>query len=512
MMSSVPSPYVGSIPRLEDKPLKIVHAPSGKSDTPDLSGLILTTDTAPVVPPENDTGRIARLAALKPMEYDRVRREEAKALGVQAKTLDDLVKAARSADGEGRKSPFPEIEMHPDPVDPAELLNEVSETIRRFIVLDKEQADAAALWVAHTYLTDVAEVSPIAIINAPEKACAKTLLQTVLGRMSYRPLPASNASPSAIFRAIEAWKVTLIIDEADTFFRDNAELHGMVNAGYKRDGFVLRSEATGDSFEPKAFSVYGAKSIAGIALEKHLPDATMSRGIVLNLRRKLPHESVLRMRQADSGLFEVIAAKMARFADDYAKELRQARPHLPEKLSDRAQDNWEPLLAIAECAGPDWLQRATEAALKLSVASEQSSSAGNELLADIQQILEARQNPKISTADLIELLVSDDEKSWATYNRGKPISPRQLSRQRAVYGIKSKTVRLGQNNTPKGYERSQFDDAFSRYLPDHREATQQGTDTTEPSLSMNDDGMNQVTAIADDGVTGENLGAKQEAF
>lgn len=36
---------------------------------------------------------------------------------------------------------------------------------------------------------------------------------------------------------------------------------------------------------------------APIALEKHLPDSTLSRGIVINLRRKLPHEFVQRLRR-----------------------------------------------------------------------------------------------------------------------------------------------------------------------------------------------------------------------
>jgi putative DNA primase/helicase len=61
------------------------------------------------------------------------------------------------------------------------------------------------------------------------------------------------------------------------------------------------------------FSVYGAKSIAGIALEKHLPDATMSRGIVFNMRRKLPGELVRRLRHADGKIFERLASQLVRF-------------------------------------------------------------------------------------------------------------------------------------------------------------------------------------------------------
>jgi hypothetical protein len=109
------------------------------------------------------------------------------------------------------------------------------------------------------------------------------------------------------------------------------------------------------------------------------------------------------------------------------------------------------------------MQRATAAALKLSSASEHSLSTGNELLADIQRVFERRRVHKISTVELIQALVADDEQSWATYNRGKPLSPRQLARQLAAYGIKPKTIRQ-QYSTPKGYDASQFEDAFARYL------------------------------------------------
>lgn len=184
--------------------------------------------------PEKDEEVIERLASLKPLEYDRVRQETAKALGVQVKTLDEEVKAARKEESGVTRLPFPEVEPYPEPVDPAQVFNDVTNIIRRFIVLDMEQAEAAALWVAHTYLVGVFDTSPLAIINAPERACAKTLLQTVLARMSYRPLSASNTSASALFRAVEVWMPTMFFDEADTFFRDNSELQGMVNAGYRK--------------------------------------------------------------------------------------------------------------------------------------------------------------------------------------------------------------------------------------------------------------------------------------
>ncbi len=365
--------------------------------------------------------------------------------------------------------PFKVYASYSKPVDLGELLDEVSKTIRMFVIVDEVQADAATLWVFHTYVVELFDTSPILIINAPERACAKTLFQTVLANFSSRALAASNATASSLFRSIDLWMPTIFFDEADTFFKDNNDLLGMVNAGYNSSGFVLRSEASEDTFVPKKFPVYGAKSIAGIALEKHLQDSTMSRGIVLNMRRKLPNETVTRLRYAELGLFEKLCTKLERAADDNEEAIQLARPHLPEELSDRAQDNWEPLLAIATVAGKGWLERATKAALTLSRQSNEKGSTGNELLADIQLIFEKRTPgdqyaEKISSAELIEELQKIEESPWATYNHGFPVSPRQISSQLAIYGIKSKTVRVGKYDTPKGYELSQFEDAFARYL------------------------------------------------
>jgi len=419
------------------------------------------TQSPPETAPESDAATIARLAALPALEYDRCRIAQAKAMGVRPATLDGLVKSART-DEDAPQTPFTEPEPWHEPVDPAVLLSSVAETVRRFIVLEPEQADAAALWVAFTWFADVVEVAPLAIINAPEKACGKSQLLTLFGRLVARPLPAANSTAAFLFRAVELWEPTVLIDEADTFIRENEELKGLVNAGHTRqNAFVGR--VVGDNHEPRLFKVWGAKALAGIALEKHLPDSTMSRAVVFNMRRKLSGERVERLRHADAGLFDRLASMLARFADDYREQVQTARPSLPDALGDRAQDNWEPLLSVAQCAGAEWVKRATAAALQLSGVADASQSAGNELLTDIQHVFESKKLDRISTADLIAALIEDDEAAWATYNRGRPLAPRQLARMLGGYGIKSKNIRKDYEQY-KGFDREQFADAFTRYV------------------------------------------------
>lgn len=407
-----------------------------------------------------DAGVVARLASLPPLDYDRERVAAAEKLGVRTSTLDRAVKAARDGAADNAIG-FGEVEPWPEPVDPAELLADISGTVRRFIVCKPETAYAVALWAAMSWFMDVVQVAPLAVITAPEKRCGKSQLLTLLGKLCRRPLTASNISSAALFRTIDAWAPTLLVDEADAFMKENEELRGLLNAGHTRESaYVVR--LVGEAHSPARFNVWGAKALAGIG---HLADTLMDRAVVLELRRKLPAETVDRLRYAEPGLFDELAAKLARFAEDYSERVRTARPDLPHSLNDRAQDNWEPLLAIAGVAGGPWPVLARQAAIELSGADSPTMSAGTELLADIQHVFDVRKVERLTTADLIAALCEDEEASWATYNRGRPLSPRQLAKRLDGYGIKSKNLKLGYGDVRKGFERSQFEEAFQRYLP-----------------------------------------------
>lgn len=402
---------------------------------------------------------IQRLAALSPLQYDQVRRTEAKSLGVRPQTLDAEVKAVRKR-GNADDLPFTEDEPWSERVDPARLLTDIATTIRRFIVCCEEVSHAVALWIAMTWFIAVVRVAPLAVITSPEKRCGKTLLLSLLGRLVARAVTSSNISPAALYRTIEAWQPSLLIDEVDTFMKDNEDLRGLINSGHTRDSaYVIR--LVGDNFIPTRFSTWAAKGLAGIG---QLADTIMDRSVIMELRRKLPHEKVDRIRDAEQSLFDDLRSKLARFAEDYSEEVRQARPPLPDSLNDRAQDNWEPLLAIAMTASDEWLKIGTTAALKLSGVEDASQTVGTELLADIQSIFKEKKVDRISTEDLIKMLCADDEKPWKTYSKGFPITPRQLANKLKPYDIHSKTIRTGAD-TAKGYEKDQLSEAFSRYIP-----------------------------------------------
>ena len=67
------------------------------------------------------------------------------------------------------------------------------------------------------------------------------------------------------------------------------------------------------------------------------------------------------------------------------------------------------------------------------------------------------------TITLIKHLSADEEKPWATFNRGRAISARQIAQILTEFGIKSKRLRNG-DEVAWGYELAQFEDAFARYV------------------------------------------------
>jgi len=80
-------------------------------------------------------------------------------------------------------------------------------------------------------------------------------------------------------------------------------------------------------------------------------------------------------------------------------------------------------------------------------------------------VLASYREQYIPSVKLLELLFEDSEMGWDSYNRGLPLTARQLARNLSSYGIRSKTVRMPDGKTPKGYELREFDEVFKRYLP-----------------------------------------------
>jgi putative DNA primase/helicase len=366
-----------------------------------------------------------------------------------------------------------------EPVDGADLLLELVTVIQRYVVLGQSAAIAVVLWVLHTHALDAAWFTPRLAITSPTKRCGKTLLLEILEHLGCKALNVANITAAALFRAVEKFRPTLLVDEADTFLVDKEELRGVLNSGHRRNGTVVRT--VGDKHEVRVFSTYAAVAIAMIG---RLPDTLADRSIPVSLRRRRREEKVRRFRADRVRELEVLCRKATRWALDSLVDLKEADPEVPPELHDRAADNWRPLLAIADAAGGDWPARARQAAQELSGAApaEEDESVGTLLLGDLRTIFEETGEPALFTQLILYSLSERDDRPWAEWKADKPLTGVQLAKLLRPFCIRPKQIRIGKESK-KGYEQAWFEDAFARYLP-----------PLEPKQAEHANGINDLRA------------------
>jgi hypothetical protein len=171
------------------------------------------------------------------------------------------------------------------------LLRDVRAFIQSYLHLPHAPfRNICAYYVLLTWLFDRFTVVPYLRAQG-EFGTGKTRLLQVVGALAHRPVLAGGATTAApIFRIIERFHGTLIIDEAD--FSEHSEIWSditkILNIGYQSGIDVLRAErpSSNGSYEVEGFDCYGPKILStrrrftDQALESRCLSHTMQSGDV----------------------------------------------------------------------------------------------------------------------------------------------------------------------------------------------------------------------------------------
>jgi putative DNA primase/helicase len=416
-------------------------------------------------------GEIVRLARLSPLDYARVRLAEAKNLGIRVGVLDEEVRKQRAATAssppEDDWADIGDSNLWPDPVNGADLLSDLEKTIGAFVIMTKEQRWTVALWIVFTHCFEAALNAAKLWIKSAEPRSGKTRLIELLKHLVREALTAEGMTASVMVRLIARLRPTLLLDEADNWIKEDADLRKVINSGFDPDGHVWINVPIKDDWEPKAFSTWAPQAIAGLG---NLHPTNADRSFKIELERKPRTQKVARLRRTDIGPLIDLRLKAARWAADNIDDLRDATPKMPEALNDRAADAWAICIAIADCAGGAWGEQARTAALIISGdGALDSETIGVQLLSDIRDVFEQlpEKNHKkqaITSQGIVVKLTELEDQPWPDFRRGQPLSQPQLARLLRPFHISPYTLRVGKVNA-KGYRRTQFEAAFERYLP-----------------------------------------------
>ena len=351
-----------------------------------------------------------------------------------------------------------------EPVTGADLASSLEAVLRKYTVLSGPSYVAVVLWILFTFVFDRFSICPLLVFASPTLRCGKSTLMALLSALVPRAIKTSNLTRAALYRISDALQPTLLLDEFETYSLGDENMRGIINGGHlKSQAFVVRAGGTGAT----AFSSWCPKALALIGT---LPATLWDRSVVVPMHRKAPSQRVEQLRLDRLSEFQPLVQQAARWALDHGEELARAEPLVPPEMqSDRARDNWRPLLAIAEALGGDWAARARQAALELSAVVDDGlrGDIGVLLLQDMRTIFETRNSERLDTSVVLRDLAGMDERPWATFSGRRAMGPQRLANLLRPFGIQSKKWAEGgpERDFHRGYVRRDFAKAFESYLP-----------------------------------------------
>src|SRR5262249_55551716 len=412
-------------------------------------------------PPELTSDVVINLAGMTPLQYAQQLGREAKKHRMPVKLLEQAVEAAR-VEQEALKLLEPHWEVTPadDPVDATQLFAEIEARILQHVVMPEDLAFVVALWVGQSWIHQHGTYSPILGVTSAERDSGKSTLMGVVAFLVRRSLLSVGVSAAALYRSIEKWNPTFVVDEADDAFVDNPDLRQVINSGWTRGQGVMGCEP--DTKEPRRVSTFCPKAVA--LKGRKMPDTMLSRTIFIEMKRRLRSENVNHFRHTDDVGFARMRSQLARWAEDHGESLGAALPDQPEGFINRTASNWQLMFAIADSLGQG--ERARAIAQHVAGVTDMTS-AGVALLRDIKAMFDASTLDYLTSKTIIERLTADPEKPWAEWSRGKPISEKGVAGLLHEYRIGSRTVGP-RGSTAKGYRKADFEDAWERYLEAER--------------------------------------------
>lgn len=338
-----------------------------------------------------------------------------------------------------------------------ELITEIKAFIHRYVVLSPLYEQIATYYVLFSWIYDGFNELPYLRVRG-DPGTGKTRFLLTVGSLCYKPVLASGASSvSPIFRLLETFKGTLILDESDFRFSDEkAELVKILNNGNVRGFPVLRSEGNGKGeFNPHAYQVFGPKVVAtrgdfdDRALESRFLTEDMGREPVRDVPLNLPPEHATESLALRNKLLFFRFRNLGR---------RPITPELADPtLEPRINQIFVPLLSVISDPKAREELRAVARQCQRDMISELSLSTEAQVLASIQDLLVLNADRPISIKDITNRFIElyEGDYKWK-------ITPKWIGT------IVHKRLHLKTQRTRDGYvvtssERPKLESFFKKY-------------------------------------------------
>jgi hypothetical protein len=369
--------------------------------------------------------------------------------------------------------------------------------LKRFVTFSEPHyALPLALWVLGTHIFQRFGVFPYLVITSDTKRAGKSRLAELLSFVCRRPRMFAAITPAIMFHAIDTEEPTLFIEEAEQFSSEAAnDIRAVLNVGYRKGQMVPRM--TGN--DVREYKTYCPKVL--ILIGKPF-DTLLDRSVIIKMKRaEAPERFIYDLvktegetrRYAIESLLNPFSCpenhphsdekKCARAATETTlaiEETHRAHPGLPF-LTDRDEEIWGPLFAIAQVVCPERLKELTAAAVDICTEKTDTTTSnrktlraaeeharddeyGKRLADHCARLMDDSGRDSMGSAELIAGLHRMEEFPWRKY-LGTGLNARMLADMLAARGIRTARIRMpgkreGKKNFGKvvmGYKRASFD-------------------------------------------------------
>jgi putative DNA primase/helicase len=388
-----------------------------------------------------------------------------------------------------------EIEPWPDPV-PSTCIDDAVKDLLTHVHLNEDYGWLEVLWLLHSMDYHIWNKTPRLVITAPMKGCGKSTNLDVMVAMSDKAIDAGSCTPAAYVAYASRESQVFFIDEADLSFGKggNPEMTRCLNTGYERGKPHRKTEPRGNQHVPVCKPVYSPAVLAGIALETKMEDATLDRSIIIKMdmakKHQLPDPYKPKKHEYK---FREHGRKLKRWLMDNREAIASEEPRFLPMDNFRLEDNFEPLLCIAQIHSEELADRVRRIAKELD-SNGSYENLSLKAVADLHRwyrlhrdnlkpewsfnICDKGIGPEAAKKALIDLhsMDADGEKPWENFHpdrheSARHIQARELTRLLKDVGVPKVSIRAGQSIYAYRWEdvervyHQYFDDEQPEYVP-----------------------------------------------
>jgi hypothetical protein len=285
--------------------------------------------------------------------------------------------------------------------DEAALALRIREFVRRHVEVAEDFESVAVAYVMFTWLYDAFHEVPYVRVRGGYGS-GKTRFLLTVGSLCRLPIFASAASTiSPIFRLLDEFKGTLILDEADWRASDQqAEVVKLLNHGNAKGFPLLRTEVSSKrEFDPKAYQVFGPKIIASRGffqdralesrcLTEDMRGGAVRAGIPLNLDERF-HDEARSLRN------QLLLYRLRNF-----HSARAPFASVAPGLAPRLQQIFGPLFAVIDDADTKRDVASVLARMTDDLADERSEAAEVQILSVIRDLVSRGPDARLAIQDI----------------------------------------------------------------------------------------------------------------